>query len=240
MPEFEEPRSSTAPAPPARIVVGYDASDSANAAAAFGLWLAGKLGCEATVIHAAPTPESVPRAEALPAAAEQVVAYEREWRRRLENLREYAGQDAVVKCRMARGSAAGTLIAAAVDTNADMILTGTRGAGRVRGALLGSVSSQVLTHAPCSVMLFREDGPSTAAAHARSVVVGIDGSPSSLYAVELAQALAIPLEAKLVLVHAYDPHIPFAVMTTTGIDEMLRNARTGAARRGTRHPDRPG
>jgi nucleotide-binding universal stress UspA family protein len=93
----------------------------------------------------------------------------------------------------------------------------------LRGALLGSVSSQVLSHARCSVMLFREHEPSAPAAHARSVVVGIDGSPSSMYALELAQAFAIALAAQLVLVHAYRPHIPVAVMITGGTDELLRN-----------------
>ena len=50
----------------------------------------------ATVVHAGPTPETAPSADLLPAAAEQVVAYEREWRWRPENLREYAADDAVV------------------------------------------------------------------------------------------------------------------------------------------------
>lgn len=152
-----------------------------------------------------------------------MAAYEHEWKRRLETLCEHAIRDAVVNLRVLRGRAAGTLIAAARDSGADLILIGSRGAGRVRGALLGSVSSQVLTHAPCSVMLFNVAEPSTPAARARSVVVGIDGSPSSLYALEIAEALAVPLGAKLVLVHAYDPHIPLAVMTTEGIRELLRN-----------------
>ena len=36
----------------ARLVVGYDGSNCANAAAAFGLWLAGKVGCQAIVVNA--------------------------------------------------------------------------------------------------------------------------------------------------------------------------------------------
>ena len=226
MPTPDEPRSLTATGPErprvARLLVGYDGSDSANAATAYGLWLAGKVGAETTLVHAGPTPEMAPSADLLPAAAEQVVAYEREWQRRLENLREYAAQDVVVNCRVIRGNPAGALIAAAIASRADIILTGSHGAGRVRAALLGSVSSQVLTHAPCSVMVFRENEPSVPAAHARTVVVGVDGSPSSDYAIDLAQTLAVPLRAKVVLVNAYDPHIPLAVMTTEGIRDMLR------------------
>lgn len=208
--------------PIAQVVVGYDGSDGAAAAADFALWLAGRTGCEATVIHAGPTPETVPSADLLPSSAEQVVAYEREWQWRLENLREDAAADGAVTCRVLRGSPAGVLIAAAVDTGADLILTGSRGAGRIRGALLGSVSSQVLTHAPCSVMVFPDTERSGPATQAGAIVVGVDGSPSSRHALELAQALAVPLGATLVLVHAYNPHIPFAVMTTEGIHDLLR------------------
>lgn len=210
-----------------RLVVGHDGSDGANAAAAFGLWLAGKTGCHATGVHAGPTPDTASSAELLPAAAEQVAAGEREWRRRLENLREYAAQDAVVDCHVVRGSPAGVLIAVAVDSGADMILVGSHGVGRVRGALLGSVSAQVLAHAPCSVMVFRDDERSAPAAHARSVVVGIDGSASSARALELAQTLAVPLGAALVLVHAYDPSVPFVSEPTAAMrDELRRHAAT--------------
>jgi nucleotide-binding universal stress UspA family protein len=62
----------------AQLVVGYDGSDGAVAAADFALWLAGQTECEVTVVHAGPTPETVPSADLLPSAAEQVVAYERE------------------------------------------------------------------------------------------------------------------------------------------------------------------
>ena len=60
MPTPDEPRSVTATgsARPrvARLLVGYGGSDSANAAAAFGLWLAGKVGAETAMVHAGTTP----------------------------------------------------------------------------------------------------------------------------------------------------------------------------------------
>jgi nucleotide-binding universal stress UspA family protein len=205
-----------------RIVVGYDGSDSANAAAAFTLWLAGKAGCEATVVHASPTPETVASADLLTGAAEQVVAYERKWQLLLENLRAYAAEGAVVDDRVVRGTPAGVLVAAALESNADLVVVGSHGVSCLPGALIGSVSSEVLDHAPCSVMVFREVAAATPAKQAVAIVVGVDGSPSSRHALELAQALAVPLGARLVLVHAYNPHIPFAVMTTTGMRDMLR------------------
>ena len=213
-----------------RLVVGYDGSDGANAAAAFALWLAGKAGCEATLVHAGPAPEAAPSADVMAAGADQAVAYEREWRGRLETLREYGAAEAALDCRVVHGNAAGALIATAAETEADLILTGSHGVGRARGALLGSVSSQLLSHAPCSVMVFPEAGPAEPASHARTIVVGIDGSPGSRSALALAQALAAPLGATLVLVHAYDPHIPLAVITTTGIARELRRYGGGLLR----------
>jgi len=170
-----------------RLVVGYDGSDSANAAAAFGLWLAGKAGLDVTVVHAAPVPETAPSAALVAGAAEQVVAYERAWHRRLENLREYASKDVAVECRVVHGSPAGVLNAAAVESGADMVIVGSHGVGPIRRALLGSVSSQVLAHAPCSVLVFREGGSPPPAAQPRTIVAGIDGSRSSRAALEVAR-----------------------------------------------------
>ncbi len=54
----------------------------------------------------------------------------------------------------------------------------------------------------------------------------------AVHALALAQALAAPLGATLVLVHAYDPHIPLAVITTDGIAKELRRSRPQAAAQG--------
>jgi nucleotide-binding universal stress UspA family protein len=39
--------------------------------------------------------------------------------------------------------------------NVDLIVLGTRGLGRFKKLLIGSVSSGVLSHAPCSVLIVR-------------------------------------------------------------------------------------
>ena len=211
----------------ARLLVGYDGSDSATAAAAFALGLAGAAHAELTLLHASPTPETAPSADLLPAAAEQVVAYEARWQRRLESLRHHAGQDVPVTCLLERGNPAGALIATAIRMRADLLLTGSRGVGHLRGAVLGSVSTQLLTHAPCSVMIFGEGDRLSPADLVQSVVVGIDGSPSSAYALQLGQALSEPLGARLVLAHAYDPLFWFKTSPTTGMrDELRRHGRT--------------
>ena len=224
-PQSSAERGRTAGPVLSRLLVGYDGSAGADAAAAFGLWLAATAGCRTTLAHVVPSRDAGTSPELLPALADQTVAYEAEWQRRLESLRDYAADGAAVDCRLIPGTPSGALIAAAVETRADVVLAGSHRVGRVRGALMGSVSVQLLHHAPCSVMLFHEDGSGSPAARARTVVVGIDGSPSSQYALTLAQALAAPLGAALVLVHAYDEHVPYMSEPTEAMRaEMRRHA----------------
>ena len=53
------------------------------------------------------------------------------------------------------GSAADVLVEAAKETGADLVIVGSRGLGATKRALLGSVSTSVLHHAPCDVLVVR-------------------------------------------------------------------------------------
>ena len=217
--------------------MGYDGSDAAGAACAFALWLAGKAGADTTLLHVCPDLAHAAHAtrtappKALMAAAEHRLAQTSEWHRLLENLRSYGAENASVRCRVERGHPAGVLLDMATTTRADLILVGSTGVGTLRGMFLGSVSSQVVEHAPCSVMVFGA-GRAASPAHIRSVVVGIDGSQGSLDALALAQQLAEPLDAALVLVSAYEPSIALESPTSElrmrprkHAAELLRSAR---------------
>jgi nucleotide-binding universal stress UspA family protein len=94
-------------------------------------------------------------------------------------------------------STAPALIAAGED--ALMIVVGARGHGRVTGLLLGSVSQHVSRHAPCPVVVVREQ----ADAKARRIVVGVDGSPSSDKAIGFAFDAASRSDAPLLAIHAW-------------------------------------
>ena len=54
------------------------------------------------------------------------------------------------------GPAAVVLLHAA--TGADLIVVGNRGRGEIKSLLLGSVSHQVVHHAPCPVLVVRQSG----------------------------------------------------------------------------------
>ena len=53
-------------------------------------------------------------------------------------------------------SAAGAIVKFAEKNRIDLIVIGNKGAGAVERFLIGSVSSQVVTHAPCSVLVVKK------------------------------------------------------------------------------------
>ncbi|MDO4910907.1 MAG: universal stress protein [Corynebacterium sp.] len=83
---------------------------------------------------------------------------------------------------------------------ATMIVMGTRGRGEFKGAMLGSVSAAVVSHADCPVVVIRDDasfvpdGP---------IVVGVDGSEVSDRAVEHAFEEAKERGVELLAVHTW-------------------------------------
>jgi nucleotide-binding universal stress UspA family protein len=80
-----------------------------------------------------------------------------------------------------------------------MVVVGSRGHAAVTGLLLGSVSQHVSRHAPCPVVVVREQ----ADPKARRVVVGVDGSPSNQVAVGFAFDTAARYHAPLAAVHGW-------------------------------------
>ncbi|MGV0872014.1 universal stress protein [Mycolicibacterium sp. XJ879] len=84
----------------------------------------------------------------------------------------------------------------------DMIVVGCRGQGAVSRALMGSVSSGVAHHAYCPVAVVHDEVPLTERSQA-PVVVGIDGSPTSELATQIAFDAASRRGVELVALHAW-------------------------------------
>jgi nucleotide-binding universal stress UspA family protein len=80
--------------------------------------------------------------------------------------------------RVLRGRPALAIVAEASSIGSDLIVTGSRGHGPFASVLLGSVSTEIVDHAPCPVLVARR-------AQLRRLVVGADGSEGALRAVEL-------------------------------------------------------
>lgn len=84
------------------------------------------------------------------------------------------------------GGAARVLLEAS--EGADLLVVGSRGRGGFRRLLLGSTSSQCVSHAECPTVVVRGPAPTAT----ERIVVGVDGSPNSLAALEWTLAFAPP------------------------------------------------
>ena len=88
-----------------------------------------------------------------------------------------------------------------VAESAGVLVVGARGRGAVASAVLGSVSSQIASHAPCPVVVVPGDEDPRAATG--PVVVGVDDSANSVPALQRAAAEADAAGTTLLAVHAW-------------------------------------
>ncbi|MEV6348060.1 universal stress protein [Actinoplanes sp. NPDC051851] len=100
------------------------------------------------------------------------------------------------------GNAVPRLLEAAA--GAELLVVGGRGRGGFTGLLLGSVSQQMATHAPCPVVVVRGHASVTG----RPIVAGVDDSPAAEHVLETAFTMAAEEDADLTVVRAYLPVIP--------------------------------
>ena len=106
-----------------------------------------------------------------------------------------------VTTEIVSGSPVPTL--ADLSKDAQLIVVGCRGRGALARSLLGSVSTGLVHHAHCPVAIIHDEDPSTARPSKAPVVVGVDGSPASEKALEIAFEQASLRGVELVAVHAW-------------------------------------
>ena len=147
-----------------RILVAVDGSEGSRKASEVGVDLAEKFGAQLYVLHAfrgypeymtmfptAPSPsgEAIEQYEAYAKkAALEVVG-------RTVAIAEKRGIKAKAHTTETIGSAVQVITDYAASEKIDLIVMGTRGLGGFKKMLLGSVSSGVVTHAPCTVLVVR-------------------------------------------------------------------------------------
>ncbi len=135
---------------PGPVVVGVDGSPNADAAVAFAAGEAAARGTTLTVVAVCHQPTV---ADA-PLSQDAFDAYESSARDILDEAVAHARRSAPgldVEGRLERGAPSVALINAA--SGALQLVVGQRGHGGFVGLLLGSVSSQVVHHAPCPVTI---------------------------------------------------------------------------------------
>jgi nucleotide-binding universal stress UspA family protein len=161
--------SDSAATRPLRVLVAHESSISPGQTAALLSrfnWPADTEGFVMTVVRPmflTDLPDWVKNQPRDPDVAAMAAAWEKEHqenlaaaRRELEQFREafpacFARRDVIV----AEGRAAEQLVATVRQSQIDLVVLGTRGGGSVKRLLLGSTSEQVLSSAPCSVLIVR-------------------------------------------------------------------------------------
>ena len=135
-----------------RIVVGFDGSEHARKALARAADIAN--GATVAVVSAA----NVQRLLRDPAGGVEPVdpadAAERE--KALAEAREYLEGRGIQGVYVSGvGNPADVIVQEAEESGADLIVIGTRGLTAARRAIMGSVSTNVVHHAPCDVLVVR-------------------------------------------------------------------------------------
>jgi nucleotide-binding universal stress UspA family protein len=139
---------------PTRILFASDGSEDSELAATTAVGLAKITGSELHVLHVAPAfPDYFEPSDPEPGPTE------REGRRILDEqvkkIENVGG--AVAQSHLRMGGAAEEVIDLSEELETGLIVLGSRGRGRIRRALMGSVSDSVVRHAHCPVLVVRAD-----------------------------------------------------------------------------------
>jgi nucleotide-binding universal stress UspA family protein len=220
------------------IVVAVDGSPASNFAACWAARDAAMRSVPLTVVYAVATPTAtwppVPYPESL------AVRLEDDGKKAIMHAIKIA-EDAMpedgkvaIGRELVYSTPAPTLIE--MSNEAEMVVVGTSGRGLLARGVLGSVSATVVRHATCPVAVIRdEELPDQNA----PVLVGIDGSPTSEHATELAFDEASRRGVDLMALHAWSDvttEVPFLDWATVE-EEAQRSLGESLAGWGERYPD---
>ena len=146
-----------------RILIPTDGSESAARAAHAAIELAKKFGAELTVLHViAVPPTGIAKARLSPGYDAELQEYFESAHKKgnlivneVTRLAEARGVKSTGLIREYAFSVVETILEEATKSNIDLIVMGTRGLTGFKELLIGSVSSGVMHHAPCSVLIVR-------------------------------------------------------------------------------------
>ena len=198
---------STAPTAP--IVVGVDGSPESRVAVDWAAREAALHGLGLRMVHVLNPPVVMAFPE-VPMPAGYLNWQEDEGRKVLDAMTQTAREaapDLAISTEMISGPSVPTLVEQSRD--AHMIVVGCRGRGALARGLLGSVSTGLVHHAFCPVAVIHDEDPTVPHPSLAPVVVGVDGSPASDRALEIAFLEASLRGVDLVAVHAWSDSTVF-------------------------------
>lgn len=191
------------------IVVGVDGSTASLAALEWAAHDANLRDIPLTIVHVLATVDAAAWVD-VPIPADFFEMRDRQGQQIVRDALDAASKwipdtsRVPVRQHMVEGRAVGTLVDLSKD--AEMVVVGCRGLSKVEGLILGSVSSGLLHHAHGPVAIVHEGVSGSSRASSAPVVVGVDGSPASESAIEVAFDEASRRGVGLVAVHAWLDH----------------------------------
>ena len=137
------------------ILVPVDGSDNSYRALDAALLLSEKLSSNISVIHVMEQfPITHIGSEKL--LSEMLEAYKKENQDILSKCSEIATQKGLtIKTLLLQGNPASVILDYSKKEKFDLLIMGTRGLGKFKELILGSVSGKIVHHSPCAVMLIR-------------------------------------------------------------------------------------
>jgi len=185
---------------PTRILLATDGSEGARLASDTAATLVASTDSELHVVCVGP---GLPLYELpdYPARFEETVAAQKHEAQRVLDTEAKRLEDAgaaVAEARLETDERPDRVIVRlAEELNAGLIVVGSRGLGGLRGALMGSVSSSVVHHAHCPVMVVRDEP----LALPTRILLATDGSEDARRATDAALDLAERLDSELHLTY---------------------------------------
>jgi nucleotide-binding universal stress UspA family protein len=145
-----------------KMLLATDGSEGAELATQAVVELAEDTGSEVHVVYVEPLPGFMKKSDASTPGYdlelyEKIEEEARETLRKLVWRVKVAG-GTVVEAHLRMGTVAEEIVAVADELEVDLIIVGSRGLGRIRRTIAGSVSESVFRNARCPVMVVRAKG----------------------------------------------------------------------------------
>jgi nucleotide-binding universal stress UspA family protein len=138
-----------------KILVPVDGSDNSYRALEAALVLSEKLGSNISVVNVM---EQVPitHIESEKLLSELLEAYKKENQEILSKCSDIARQKGIaIKTVLLHGNPAPVILDYSKKENFDLVIMGSRGMGKFKELIIGSVSSKIVHHSPCAIMIIR-------------------------------------------------------------------------------------
>jgi nucleotide-binding universal stress UspA family protein len=189
------------------IVVATDFSDTGQAGLAWALELAKDHEARIDLVHGLLMPNQM--TDFVPSPPDLSEELQQAAMARLNEVAEEARESGIrVDVHLRLGLPSESILEAARELQADLIVMGTRGLSGIRHLLLGSTAERVVQHADCPVLTVHPDDIDQHRS-IRTVLVPTDFSGYAQRGVEVAERLLHHRlqQTRLLLLHVY--HLPF-------------------------------